>query len=163
MNKEKFFKLFWQFFKFGLVGVSNTAISYGTYAFLTYVGCPYVCSNIIAFIVSVLNSFFWNNRYVFKKEEGEKRNPWWTLAKTFMAYGSTGLILSNVLLVFLVEKLNMNKYVAPLLILLITIPLNFLINKFWAFRTKKTGTKKSEETDIAKSMDVEKKEIQENV
>ena len=137
MNKEKFLNLFWQFFKFGLVGVSNTAISYGTYALLTYIGCPYVLSNIIAFVVSVLNSFFWNNRYVFKKGDSEHRNPWWTLAKTFLAYGSTGLILSNVLLVIFVEKCNMNKYIAPLLILVITIPLNFIINKFWAFRTNK--------------------------
>ena len=127
---------FSQFIKFGFVGVSNTVISYGIYVLLTCIGCPYIISNIIAFVVSVLNSFFWNNRYVFKKNYGENRNPWWTLAKTFLAYGSTGLLLSNVLLVLLVEKCQMNKYIAPTLILLITIPLNFIINKFWAFKTK---------------------------
>lgn len=129
-------KMFIQFIKFGLVGVSNTVISYGIYALLTYIGCPYVISNIIAFVVSVLNSFFWNNRYVFVKKDGEKRNALWTLAKTFLAYGTTGLLLNNILLVLLVEKCQMNKYIAPILILLITIPLNFIINKFWAFKTK---------------------------
>ena len=127
---------FSQFIKFGCVGVSNTVISYVTYVLLTCIGCPYVISNIIAFVVSVLNSFFWNSRYVFKKNDGENRNLWGTLAKTFLAYGSTGLLLSNVLLVLLVEKCQMNKYIAPTLILLITIPLNFIINKFWAFKTK---------------------------
>jgi len=138
MNKDKIVTFLLQFFKFGIVGVSNTAISYGTYVLFTYLGCPYVLSNIIAFVISVLNSFFWNNRYVFKKHDGESRNPWWTLAKTFLAYGSTGLILSNVFLVLLVEKFDINKFIAPILILLITIPLNFIINKFWAFRTKTT-------------------------
>lgn len=133
MRKQQ---LFIQFIKFGFVGVSNTAISYGTYALLTSFGIPYVISNVIAFIVSVLNSYFWNNRYVFRKGDYEKRNPWRTLAKTFLAYGITGLLLSNVLLVLLVEKFQMNKYIAPILILLITIPLNFIINKFWAFKAK---------------------------
>ena len=130
-------KLFEQFIKFGLVGVSNTAISYGAYTLLTYFGVPYVLSNIVAFVVSVLNSFFWNNRYVFKKNENEARNTWFVLFKTFLAYGSTGLVLSNVLLVLLVEKVHMNKYIAPLLILVITIPLNFVLNKCWAFKSKK--------------------------
>ena len=129
-------KMFIQFIKFGLVGVSSTVISYGIYALLTYIGYPYVISNIIAFVVSVLNSFFWNNRYVFVKKDGEKRNALWAFAKTFLAYGTTGLLLSNILLVLLVEKCQMNKYIAPILILLITIPLNFIMNKFWAFRTK---------------------------
>lgn len=129
--------LFVQFMKFGMVGVSNTIISYGSYALLTYIGIPYVVANIIAFVVSVLNSFFWNNRYVFIKTGSEKRNPWLTLAKTFLAYGSTGLVLSNLLLILLVEKCDVNKYLAPLLILFVTIPLNFVINKFWAFKSKK--------------------------
>lgn len=135
-----------QFVKFGVVGLSNTAISYGTYVILTYIGIPYVFANIIAFIVSVLNSFFWNNRYVFKKNHGEKRNMWWTLAKTFLAYGSTGLILSNILLVLFVEMFDINKYLAPLLILIITIPLNFIINKYWAFKTVKIDKADIEET-----------------
>lgn len=134
-------KLFLQFIKFGLVGVSNTVISYGTYTLLTLLGVQYVFSNIIAFIISVLNSFFWNNRYVFRKTEGEKRNTVLTLVKTFLAYGSTGLILSNILLIIFVEKFNISKFFAPLIILIITIPLNFIINKFWAFKTKKLEKK----------------------
>ena len=60
-------QLLLQFIKFGIVGLSNTLISYGVYAGLTYVGVPYVLASVIGFVVSVLNSFFWNNRYVFKK------------------------------------------------------------------------------------------------
>jgi len=130
-------RLLTQFIKFSIVGLSNTLISYGVYAGLTYIGVPYVLASVIGFVVSVLNSFFWNNRYVFKKNDGEQRNPWWTLAKTFLAYAGTGLILSNILLVLFVEKMGVSKYLAPILSLVITIPLNFVINKFWSFRTKR--------------------------
>ena len=133
-----------QFIKFGIVGLSNTIISYSVYAALTYIGVYYVAANVIAFVVSVLNSFFWNNKYVFKKTDSEKRNPWWTLVKTFLAYAITGLVLVNVLLVLFVEKWGISKYIAPIITLVVTIPLNFVINKFWSFRTKEIESSEEE-------------------
>ena len=130
--------MIFQFIKFGIVGLSNTLISYFVYAFLTYFGVPYVLSNIIAFIVSVLNSFFWNSRYVFKQGVNEKRSFCKSLLKTFISYAGTGLVLSNLLLVIFVEKISISKYIAPIFSLVITIPINFLLNKFWAFKTHKT-------------------------
>ena len=138
-------RLFIQFVKFGLVGVSNTAISYGVYAFFTYLGVQYIIANVAGFVVSVLNSFFWNNRYVFKKEKDEKRNLWWTLLKTFLAYAGTGLIIANILLFLFVEKLCLSKYIAPIFSLVITIPLNFIINKLWTFKATKMYNGKSDE------------------
>lgn len=140
--------MFFQFIKFGIVGLSNTVISYVIYAMLTYFGIPYLIASIASFIVGVFNSFFWNNRYVFKKTDNEKRNPWWTIIKVFFAYAGTGLVLSNVLLVLFVEKCRISKYIAPLLSLTITVPLNFVINKFWAFRTKTIETDGRKNKDI---------------
>lgn len=136
-SNNRLLALFLQFVKFGVVGVSNTVIWYVVYASLTYVGVHYILSNIISFFVSVSNSFFWNNRYVFKKYESEKRNPWWALLKTFVAYAGTGLVLSNLLLTLFVEVFKMSKFIAPILPLFITIPLNFVINKYWSFRSRK--------------------------
>lgn len=92
-----------------------------------------------------MNSFFWNNRYVFKKNKGEKRNIWLTLIKTILAYAGTGLFLSNILLILFVEIIGISKYIAPLINLVITIPLNFLINKYWAFKTESIGGIQNEE------------------
>lgn len=126
-----------QLIKFSVVGFSNTIISYTIYAGLTYIGVYYIVASIIGFIVSVLNSFFWNNRYVFTKADGEQRNIWWTLIKTFLAYGTTGFIVANILLLLFVEIFGISKYIAPIFTLVFTIPSNFLINKYWAFKTKK--------------------------
>lgn len=126
-----------QFIKFGLVGVSNTAIHYVIYAIMILLGVNMIVSNTVAFLISVLNSFYWNNKYVFRKNEGEKRN--WVLAlfKTYLSYGFTGIILNNLLLLLWVNVLNIPELVAPVLNWVVTIPLNFIINKFWAFSTKK--------------------------
>ena len=129
----------WQFVKFGLVGVSNTLIAYVVYSVCVFWGVHYLVANAIGFFISVLNAYFWSDRFVFKKEEGESRNALWTLAQTYIAYGSTGLLLASILLYLYVDKLHISEYIAQLLVLVVTIPLNFIINKFWSFKTKRVN------------------------
>ena len=97
----------------------------------------YVIAQIIAFILSVLWSFFWNNKIVFTLETGARRNLWKTLAKTYVSYSFTGLFLNSILIVLWVEKLHISEFVAPIINLIVSVPLNFLINKFWAFKSEK--------------------------
>lgn len=127
---KKIFATFKQFIKFGLVGISNTLISLGTYYLLYFLGINYLIANTIGFVVSVLNSYYWNNKYVFKKTQSGHLKP---LIKTFLSYGST-FLLSSFLLFVMVQHLGIPEIFAPIITLVITIPLNFLINKFWAFK-----------------------------
>lgn len=130
-SKEDFYGFIKQFTKFGLVGVSNTAISIAIYYAFIFINLAlYIVGNTVGFIVSVLNSYYWNSKYVFRKsEQGHLK----TILKTFMAYGST-FVLGTILLFVMVEMLGISKYLAPIINLIITIPLNFLSNKFWAFK-----------------------------
>ena len=132
-SKEEFYHFVQQFTKFGLVGVSNTAISLAIYyTFIVLDPALYIVGNTVGFVVSVLNAYYWNNKYVFKKnEQGHLR----TVFKTYMAYGST-FALGTVLLYVMVQMLGVSKVLAPLINLIITIPLNFLLNKFWAFKER---------------------------
>ena len=125
-----------QFVKFGLVGVSNTLVYYACYSVLVHFGCHYALANGIGFVISVLNSYLWNSLFVFKKGEGRKRSSAATLAKTFVSYALTGLLLQTLLLHLLIDVAGLSKYVAPLLCVCVTTPLNFLLNKFWSFREK---------------------------
>lgn len=129
-------KLAIQFIKFGFVGVSNTLISLAVYYVCLYFGLHYVMANTLGFVVGTINAYFWNNRFVFKKEEGEIRDTQKSVVKVFISYGFT-LGLSTVLLAFWVDGLQISENVAPILNLLVTIPLNFVLNKFWAFRGEK--------------------------
>lgn len=129
-----------QFIKFGIVGVSNTIISYVLNVMVLLILQPldvswdFVAGNTVAFVLSVLWSFYWNNRLVFKVQEGEKRSIWKTLLKTYISYGFTGIILNNVLSLLWINVLGISKFIAPLLNLILSVPLNFIINKFWAFK-----------------------------
>lgn len=132
-----------QFIKFGLVGVSNTLISYAVEN-----GCYYwalaalsegprvIWANVLAFVISVTNSYYWNNRFVFRR--GERLNlraHLKTYLKTVACYGVTGLLLGPALKLLLTGW-GVPYYLGSLLTLIVTIPLNFVLNKFWAYRAK---------------------------
>jgi putative flippase GtrA len=139
---EEIEEAFLQFVKFGIVGVSNTILSYVIYvvSLLSFrklgilPNADYFVAQIIAFVLSVLWSFYWNNKMVFVQKEGKKRSIWKALLKTYVSYSFTGLFLSSILIVLWVQLLHIPKLIAPLLNLLISVPVNFLINKFWAFK-----------------------------
>ena len=120
---------FIQFFKFGLVGISNTAVGFGVYYALYFCGFHYIIANVVSWIISVFNAFYWNNKYVFRSGSG-----WWkTLCRTYVSYGAS-LLVSTLLMYMLVEHFLISPVIAPVICLLVTVPLNFLLNKFWAFK-----------------------------
>ena len=134
-----------QFVRFGLVGVWNTAFSYainmGSLFLFSKLGIlsahnlDMYAANTIAFVISVFVSFLLNSKFVFSLEEGQERNFWKALFKSYLSYGFTGLILTNVLAYVWVDLLGISKLIAPLISLVISIPINFILNKLWAFKT----------------------------
>ncbi len=156
-----------QFIKFCIVGLSNTIICEGIYVVLLFLGVHYLAANIIGNLISILNAYYWSNKYVFKAEEGEKRIWWKVLLKTYATYGFS-MLLSAGLLVFWLEIIKLEQFMgsvlqllgsmgilgllqnlgivleakllaeilAAMINLIITIPLNYVINKYWAYRKK---------------------------
>ncbi len=135
-----------QFIKFGIVGVSNTVISYLIYAGTLILlkrlgilsGIDYLVAQVVSFVLSVLWSFYWNNKMVFTLDENQSRNPWKALLKSYITYSFTGLFLNGFLLVLWVRFFYISEFVAPIINLLVSVPLNFLINKFWTFKSTDT-------------------------
>ena len=148
-----------QFIKFGIVGAFNTVLSYSIYTISYYVlDFNMHISNAMGFVISVFSAYLLQSCFVFKQETDIKGRIWWkVLIKTYISYSFTGLILTEILLVFWIDVLDLEQYlrgicqwlyrknitiesndlavsVAPLLNMLITIPTNFLINKYWAYR-----------------------------
>lgn len=130
---EKYKSLLIQFIKFGIVGFSNTFISLAVYYILVYFGIHYLVANGFGFVISVLNAFYWNNKYVFTdKTETSTLKAFF---KVFASYGGS-FCISTVLIFLLVDLLGVSEWLAPLLRLVVTVPLNFIMNKLWAFRKK---------------------------
>lgn len=126
-----------QFVKFGLVGVSNFAVSTGVYYLFIWINPRlYVIGSIVGTIVSIANAFFWNDMFVFKHEDKRFKSILKRLGKTYVSYGGTSA-LGVFLLWIEVAFLGVSEIWAPFVNLIITTPLNFCINKFWTFRKNK--------------------------
>lgn len=161
-------KLLKQIVSFGIVGVLNTLVSQVIYMIGVALGMHYLAASVIAFIISVLHAYLWQVKVVFKEDESLEKRVWWqVLLKTYAAYAFTGLFLNNVLLVLWIDILKIDRFtppltnlvnsfgismdnhelavdIAPLLNICINVPLNFVINKFWAYRQKKADAKTAE-------------------
>ena len=139
---DKTFEALMQFVKFGIIGISNTVVSWGIYMVSLlmlkraeiFPAVDYLIAQAIGFLLSVLWSFYWNNRFVFTLEKGVKRSFWKALLKTYISYSFSGLFLNSILLWIWIQIFGLSEYLAPILNLLISVPLNFIINKFWAFK-----------------------------
>lgn len=154
-------KKIWQFIKFVMVGVSNTLISEVVYAILVVFRCHYLLASFIGFTVSIFNAYYWNNKYVFREDKEKAKRVWWkVLLKTYLAY-LWGFVLNLILLVVWVEVFHIADYMVPLehflfahgitsfdaevlgnllaegVNLLIVLPINYVINKYWAFKQEK--------------------------
>jgi putative flippase GtrA len=118
-----------QFIKFGLVGVSNTLISLAVYYICLHLlhFAPQIC-NLFGFIISVINAYIWNLRWVFKTSGSKGR-----LLRFFCSYLFTYL-LSVALLYVWINVLLVNESIAPLISLVVTVPTNYLLNRFWTFK-----------------------------
>ena len=144
-----------QFCKFAIIGVSNTFVSLGINFcilfmcgkfgwFLSNEEYQAHLGNTVAFYLSVIWSFYWNSKFVFKAgDEGEKRVWWKTLVRTYLAYSITGLGISNLISDLCIKSWGISKYIAVLINLVIAVPINFILNKFWAYGKKENKNSKT--------------------
>lgn len=132
---------------FVIVGVTNTLVGYATYCLCVYFGIHYLIANVFSFIVGTTNAFYWSDKYVFKVKQGQSRNGLLTFIKTFFAYGLTGLIFNSFVLVLLIEEFGVSKYLAQLIGLTLRVPLNFILNKYWAYKVKNNGKEEDKYSD----------------
>ena len=120
-----------KFLRFLIVGVSNLLAFFIFYYILEFVWDNYQLSNIVAFIISSLNGYFWNKNWVFNNKKGST----FVIIKFYIVYMITWL-LSALLLYFWIEILKISKNIAPIINLFITTPINYLLNKLWVFKNR---------------------------
>ncbi|MCL2087778.1 MAG: GtrA family protein [Oscillospiraceae bacterium] len=128
-NRATFFKLIKEAVMFSMVGVVNTLLHLGTYYLLMFLGVHYIIANAVGFVVSIVNAYFMNSRLVFKN----KNEPLKSFAKLFAVYGTTFLLATALLWIY-VEVFAVPEGIAPLINILVVTPINFLLNKFWTFK-----------------------------
>jgi putative flippase GtrA len=120
-----------QFLRFGIVGFFNTVFFLAIYYFFIWINPDfYLLGSIVGFAITVVIAYILSRKFVFP--EG-RETAGRSLIKALIAY-SFSFILANGLLVLQVEVIHVSKVLAPILNLFVTVPVNFIINKFWTYK-----------------------------
>jgi putative flippase GtrA len=119
-----------QFVKFGIVGVSNTLITFAVYTLLLKgFGVWYLAASAIGFVVGAVNGFLWNRRWTFRGHVGDALTPVrWGVVQ------GCGLGVNLGLLYLLVHDAGLDKLLAQAFATVVVTVLTFIANRAWTFR-----------------------------
>ena len=123
--------LLFQFVKFGLVGISNTIITAVViWLMLKIFGFNDLSANIIGYIAGLTNSFIWNRKWTFRSKSKIKD----TVFKFILIFVISYLLQLGVLF-FLLNRLQIDAYWCHLIAMAVYTLVNFVLNKFYTFKT----------------------------
>lgn len=112
-----------EFFRFLLVGVSNTLVTYVVYLLLLPL-LPYLYAYTLSYCVAVVNSYFMNVLFVFRNKvslHSFLKFPFVYVAQYFL--GASILWL-------LVGKMGLAPAWAMVVVIIVTVPITFLASSF---------------------------------
>ncbi|MBF0495323.1 MAG: GtrA family protein [Deltaproteobacteria bacterium] len=108
--------------RFILVGGLNTAITYGIYLLLL-LALAYPLAYSGSYVLGIFISYYLNTKFVFKQK------PTITKALQFPLVYVVQYLLGVALLYVLVTVWHMDQRLAPVVIVLLTIPVTFLLSR----------------------------------
>lgn len=113
--------------RFLLSGGLNTALTYGIYlALMNFMG--YRNSYTIAYVSGIILAYVFNRFFVFKAHGGMR-------SIVFLPLIYVAQYLASLLILWVwVEQLYQTAYLAPLVAIVLTLPLTFILSR-WAFLT----------------------------
>ncbi len=112
--------------RFLFVGGINTAVGYGTFALCIFCGLHYVFAQLISTVIGVINSYFWNKYFTFRK-----RSKSLSEVVRFISVYAVSYVINLGLLFVLIDMMKMNEYLAGTLGLIATTLISYIgHNKF---------------------------------
>jgi putative flippase GtrA len=121
---------FVQFVKFGIVGVSNTLLTFVVYILLLKVfGVWYLAASAIGFIAGATNGFLLNRRWTFSGHVGDALTP-----VRWMVVQGCGLLATVGLVYLFVSGAGLDKLLGQACTIAIVTTITFLANRAWTFR-----------------------------
>jgi len=130
-----------QFVKFGIVGVSNTALTFIVYTILLKgFGVWYLAASAVGFIVGATNGFILNRKWTFREHVGDALTPVrWGVVQ------GCGLGINELLLYLLVNDGGLDKLLAQAAATIVVTITTFVANRAWTFRVHPPVTLSGEE------------------
>lgn len=121
---------FIKFLKFGVVGVSGTAIDFGlTWLLKEKAKLNKYLANGIAYMCGATSNFLLNRWWTFASQKPEI----WEQYFKFLTISAIGLSLNTLIIYFMVTKWNQNFYVSKVGATLLVLIWNFIGNLLFTF------------------------------
>ncbi len=111
-----------KFFKYVSVGVLNTIATYLLYLLLLSFS-NYTVSYTIAYIGGIALSYLLNLKYVFKEKGSKEKMTIYPLIYLFQ------YIIGVFILYIAIDKIQIDKEFAPIVVVIITLPLTYILTK----------------------------------
>jgi putative flippase GtrA len=120
-----------QLLRFAAVGASGYLVNLAVFAACVHLfSIDYRVSSAIAFVVSVVNNFWFNRHWTFSAKEAHPMHQGLKFfAVSLVAYGFTYVVL-----VALVDGAGMMKVLAQAIAVAAAMPLSFIGQKLWSFK-----------------------------
>jgi dolichol-phosphate mannosyltransferase len=116
--------------KFVTVGGSGYVVNLATFALVhELAGVHHLAAATAAFVVAVINNFWWNRHWTFGAHEGHAGFQ----AARFFAVSVTAFLFALAVLQLLVTQTSLPEIVAQACSIVAATPLNFIGNKMWSF------------------------------
>ncbi len=112
-----------RFIRFLCTGGLNTAVTYGIYLLLLQL-VNYQISYTISYVTGIVFTFFLNRLFVFKTHQGLKSLVLFPLIYVIQYLFGLLIIGGSV------KYLNLDVQLAPLVVIVLSIPLTYLLSKF---------------------------------
>ena len=118
-------------------GGLTTVVSFGSYFVLNLLGCNYLVSQVISWILAVAFAYVTNKKYVFDNKNSSKQG---LIVQILMFYGSRlfSFGVETLLLTGMVSGLEQNENLSKVVVSVITVILNYFTSKLIVFRKNKS-------------------------
>lgn len=114
--------------RFGLVGVSNTAIGFGAFWGM-HRALGAATAQGVGYTLGTLWSYYWNRRWTFQSQGKVARE-----ASRFFMLQIGFMLLSSLLLGWLVDRAHLPSSPCWLAVSALVTALNFVASRYWAFK-----------------------------
>jgi len=119
-----------QLVKFCAVGGSGYVVNLAVFtAAVELAGVHYLVAATLAFVVAVLNNFWWNRHWTFGAREGHAGFQ----AARFFTVSVVAFVFAAGVLELLVSVAGLPEVLAQAISIVAATPLNFVGNKMWSF------------------------------
>ena len=117
--------------RFVAVGASGYVVNLAVFAACVHLlAINYKIAAVIAFVVSVINNFWWNRHWTFGAKQAHAVHQ----GARFFAVSLIAFGFSYVLLISLVDGAGLPKVIAQAISIAAATPLSFVGQKLWSFR-----------------------------